>query len=146
MTSQNTIMANPQRVFLIDDDEDDRLFFNLALDGLDYKGEIWCYKDGQTALERFTNDNTPVPDVIFLDWNMPNLDGRQCLTEIRKIPLYNTLPIIIISTSTAIEDKEDALRLGATYFLSKPGSILELQKRLQHLFTLNWKPVSENHT
>jgi CheY-like chemotaxis protein len=131
-------MAYPKRVFLIDDDEDDRLFFNMALNGLEYGGEISCHQDGEAALEQFSNKNTPVPDIIFLDWNMPKLDGRQCLAAIREIPLYNSLPIIIISTSSAIQDIQDAHRLGATYFLSKPGSILELQKRLQHLFTLNW--------
>jgi CheY-like chemotaxis protein len=136
-------MAYPQRVFLIDDDEDDRLFFNMALNGLEYGGEISCHQDGKTALEQFTNNNTPVPDIIFLDWNMPKLDGRQCLAAIRGIPRYTALPIIIISTSSAIKDIQEAYQLGATYFLSKPGSILELQKRLQHLFTLNWNKSAQ---
>jgi CheY-like chemotaxis protein len=131
-------MAFPKRVFLIDDDEDDRLIFSLALDGLNYKGEILYYQDGNTALAKFSQDNTPLPDIIFLDWNMPKLDGRQCLIAIKNLPHYSSLPIIITSTSTAIEDKEDALRLGATYFISKTNSILELQRRLQHLFTMDW--------
>lgn len=137
-------MAFPNRVLLIDDDEDDRLIFNMALDGLQYKGERFCHQDGETALDEISRDNIPIPDFIFLDWNMPKLDGRQCLTAIRQLPQYTSLPIIIISTSTAIEDKNDAHRLGATFFLSKTNSILEFQRRLQHLFTMDWMQTAEN--
>lgn len=128
-------MTYPKRVFLIDDDDDDCLCFNLALDGLEYKGERSYHQDGKAALELLFNKSVPIPDMIFLDWNMPKFDGRQCLAAIRRHPLYISLPIIILTTSASMEDKEDAFRLGATYFLSKPSSILELQKKLQFLFT-----------
>lgn len=132
-------MAYPKRVLLIDDDEDDCDIFNSAINELESGIDFFYDCDSEKALKRLSSDQHPVPDILFLDWNMPKITGMQCLTAIRKLPVFDTVPVIIYTTSKAPKDREEAGRLGATYFISKPASFNELKELLQHIFSLTWK-------
>jgi DNA-binding response OmpR family regulator len=123
-----------KRVFLIDDDEDDRLFFGIGLNEFDPTIEILYDRDSETALRRLSEKKQPLPDIVFLDWNMPKLSGRQLLGAIRTNSRYNKVPVIIFTTSTSDQDKDEAKELGASLFLSKPSSLFELKKNLQEIF------------
>ena len=127
-------MQNSKRVFLIDDDEDDRLFFGIGLSEFDPSNEIVYDKDSEMALRRLSEKMQPLPDIVFLDWNMPKLSGRQILGAIRTNSRYNKVPVIIFTTSTSIQDKDEAKELGASLFISKPSSLFELKKNLQEIF------------
>jgi CheY-like chemotaxis protein len=70
---------------------------------------------------------------------MPKINGSQCLQTIRSIPLFAAVPVIIYTTSTAQRDREEAGRLGSSYFVSKPSTHRDLQKLLQHIFSLKWE-------
>jgi len=124
-----------KRVFLIDDDEDDRLFFGIGLNEFDPNIEILYDKDSENALQRLSEKKQPLPDVVFLDWNMPKLSGRQILGAIRANGRYNEVPVIIFTTSSSSQDKDEAKQLGASYFLSKPSSLYELKRNLQDIFS-----------
>jgi CheY-like chemotaxis protein len=127
-------MNQSKRVFLIDDDEDDHLFFGIGLSELDPTIEILYDKDSETALRRLSEKMQPLPDIVFLDWNMPKLSGRQLLGAIRSIGRYNEVPVIIFTTSSSDQDKDEAKELGASLFLSKPSSLFELKKNLRDIF------------
>ena len=88
-------MGSPKRLFLIDDDEDDLFIFHLALQELNVVTD--CFEDtkSETALRRLKEGSMPVPDLIFLDWNMPKIRGRDCLILIKQIPAYASVPVII---------------------------------------------------
>jgi CheY-like chemotaxis protein len=128
-------MHHSKRVFLIDDDEDDRLFFGMGLNEYDPSIEMLYDRDSETALRRLSGKMQPLPDIVFLDWNMPKLSGRQLLGAIRANRRYEDVPVIIFTTSSSSEDKEEAERLGASYFLSKPSSLYELKRHLEDIFT-----------
>lgn len=127
-------MSYPKRVLLIDDDEDDCFIFRSVLNELGSDIEFFYDCDSERALKRLMDIDLPVPDLLFLDWNMPKKNGRDCLIAIRKLPQYEALPIIILSTSTAPRDREEASQSGASFFLSKPSTISELQKLLENIF------------
>jgi DNA-binding response OmpR family regulator len=128
-------MQTSKRVFLIDDDEDDRLFFGIGLSEFDPSIEILYDKDSENALRRLSEKWQPLPDIVFLDWNMPKLSGRQILGAIRTNSRYNEVPVIIFTTSSSTVDKDEAKELGASYFLSKPSSLYELKRNLEDIFS-----------
>lgn len=128
-------MEIKKTLFIIDDDEDDQLFLNEAVNDLKIPVECLYASNGEQALQQFRNGDVPVPDYIFLDLNMPRINGKECLTEIRKIPAYEKVPIVIYSTSSHQKDIQEIMQLGATHFVTKPTRISELCEKLNELFS-----------
>jgi len=124
-------------VLIIDDDDDDRALFFDAVMEIDPTIGCLSAKNGQEALQFLKNESTTLPDYIFLDLNMPRLDGIQCLTEIKKIPKLIGIPVIIYSTTKRLEDIETTQRLGAAYFVTKPTIFNEICEAI--IFVLNHK-------
>ena len=126
-------MANPLKVFIIDDDEDDRELFCEVVS--DISDSIKCVPaiNGQEALHALQNSNL-LPDFIFLDLNLPRMSGTQCLAELKKMERVSSIPVIIYSTSKSEEDREKTKELGSIYFLTKPSSMVELRKELEFVF------------
>ena len=120
--------------FMIDDDIDDRDFFAMAVYGLDEAVELRTANDCTEAMHILKSDDIVVPDCIFLDLNMPGLNGKECLPEIKKIPRLAGVPVIIYTTSSSYQDRIETLELGAADFLTKGTSIPQLQHSLKTLF------------
>jgi CheY-like chemotaxis protein len=119
--------------FLVDDDEDDCEIFQLAMQQL---GGIQCVvcNSAKEALQKLRTDIFQ-PDFIFLDLNMPVMNGAECLVEIRKMKKFSTTPIWIYSTSSQPADKIALEKLGATGFITKPTKLSVLIKLLtQYLY------------
>lgn len=128
--------------FLIDDDADDREIFCIALEDTNKGFNCITSPNGKDALNKLMNDDTFNPDYIFLDLNMPVMNGKQCLQEIKKIPRLASVPVIIYTTSSYIKDMEEARELGATHFLTKPSRIDKLTKLLVELIENKDLPFS----
>lgn len=123
-------MSNrPITCLLIDDDADDQEIFSLALSDLDKNVNLITSDNCSDALEKLKN-KTVVPDCIFLDLNMPGLDGRECLGELKKIAHLNRVPVNIYTTSSSKYDKEKMIQLGASAFITKPSNISVLTKTI----------------
>lgn len=119
--------------FLIDDDPDDREIFALALEEADKEYKCVTASNGIDAIKKLHDDHSFVPDLIFLDLNMPIMNGKQCLNEIKKIPRLIEIPIVIYTTSSYAQDIEETKKLGASHFLIKPSSIRILTNCLAEL-------------
>lgn len=119
---------------MIDDDTDDQKIFALALEDLDFPVDCHYAQDGSKIIEQLKNESGLTPDFIFIDLNMPCMNGRQCLSEIRKIPRLMHTPVIIYSTSSQQKDIDETRALGATAYISKPTKISVLRKKLEELF------------
>lgn len=130
---------NNKRILLIDDDEDDCFFFGTALEEFDTPVQFTYIRDSEAAVKQLCNDKDCIPDILFLDWNMPRLNGRECLFKIRSTPILADIPVIIYTTSQSQADKQEAKELGASYFLSKPPSIRQLRTELKNLISKDWK-------
>jgi CheY-like chemotaxis protein len=118
----------------VDDDIDDQEIFSFALKGVDKPIRLISAENGYEALEILNADRNFVPDCIFLDLNMPKMNGKDCLSELRKLPWLNKVPIFIYSTSSQQRDKLESEKLGATEFVSKASSIETLTTLLNRLF------------
>jgi len=130
------LLNNKLNVILADDDSDDRELFEEAITELNSKIKLSLLEDG-IQLMNILNKENPLPDIIFLDMNMPRKSGKKCLEEIRSNPEYNDLFIIIYSTSSNPKDVEEVYKLGANLYLRKPNSYTELIEILKTIFSLN---------
>ncbi|MBW8201123.1 response regulator [Flagellimonas abyssi] len=113
-------------IFLADDDEDDRLFFSEALKEIPLSIETSTFADGVCLMENLYSDEK-LPDVIFLDLNMPMMNGFECLSDIRNDEKFKNIPVIIYSTSFLKTEIERLHRMGAAGYLRKPTSYNQLK-------------------
>lgn len=127
-------MSSAPVCLLVDDDLDDHEIFLLALESIDQPVNFVAANNGFEALDRLQPQAGFVPDYIFLDLNMPRMNGRQCLQEIKRQPHLQHIPVVIYSTSSAPADIENTLGMGATAFMQKPSSVADLAKALETFF------------
>jgi CheY-like chemotaxis protein len=133
------VIANPIRFLIVDDDEDDQEILSVAITKSIFFNNTCSYAaNGEEALSKLHSGL--LPDYIFLDLNMPRMNGMQCLGEIRKSAAFKDIPVVIYTTSTDEATKTIAMRQGATAFISKPTRIGDLVICLDSFFTEN-KPV-----
>ena len=124
-------MQTAQRILLVEDDKDDQQFFCEALS--DIHPTIFCQvaSNGLEALSLLSVH--PPFDMIFLDLNMPKIDGFECLKVMKSHILYRNIPVIILSTSDRQEDIARCKALGATNFFTKPTSYTCLFEKLKNI-------------
>ncbi len=121
-----TIEKTSRKIFLVDDDADDRRYFIDAVTEIDSTVECAVAKDGQEAMEMLNNPDFAIPDYIFLDLRMPRINGRQCLREIKAEPRLKDIPIILYTTSGEVEESEELQNMGAVRFITKPTNTEEI--------------------
>jgi len=124
--------------FIADDDPDDRELFIEALRTIDPDCACITATDGEEALHKLNNGLPQLPDFIFLDLNMPKVNGRECLALIKKNDKLNQIPVIIYSTSAEQKDIEQTTKSGAAYFLQKPNRFDDLSKALENIIARQW--------
>lgn len=119
-------------ILLADDDWDDTEMFCEALAEIDT--EIICLsaENGEEALKLLQKEDK-LPSVIFLDLNMPIMNGWECLKKIKAEERYAGIPIIMISTSSHKNDMETAENLGAICYFVKPTNFKDLKQILQFI-------------
>jgi len=116
---------------LVDDDVDDISLFEEVLQQVDPAVVFASAPNGHEALAVLRAGTTALPDVIFLDLNMPRMDGRQCLAALKQDDSLKHIPVIMYTTSSQPKDIEQALQNGAVCYITKPTSLKELQDILE---------------
>jgi CheY-like chemotaxis protein len=125
-------MAN---VLIVDDDEDDRDLFCIAVHELEPKINIILARNGEEALQGLRLEKFPKPDLIFLDLNMPRLNGIQFLRELKKDSQMKVIPVVIYTSSKQQQDMDETKELGAEHFFAKPNSFKELSQIISDVFS-----------
>jgi len=125
-------------LLLADDDEDDCTFFKDALDELVISVNLITVNDG-VQLMNFLLENlaTNLPDILFLDLNMPRKSGIECLLEIKKNDKLKQLPVIIFSTSADMNIVDLMYKKGATYYIQKRGEFSQLKKVISNALSIS---------
>lgn len=126
-------------IILADDDEDDRLFFTDAFSELKMSTKVQTYNDGVALMEYLNKDEAILPNVLFLDLNMPRKNGIECLQEIKSNDKFRDIAIAIYSTSSSEEHIEETFVLGANVYIKKPNDFNTLKKVLSDVITINWQ-------
>ncbi|OSZ81073.1 response regulator [Chitinophagaceae bacterium IBVUCB2] len=125
------------KILLADDDEDDCTFFKEAMDDLPFSVTIMTVSDG-VQLMKFLSDTSSInlPDILFLDLNMPRKSGFECLSDIKSIDKLKHLPVIIFSTSLDLDVVDLLYKRGAIYYIRKPGDFSKLRKVILDALTI----------
>ena len=126
-------------ILLADDDDDDRLFFKDAIGEVKVKTVVNMVNDGVELMDYLNNAETRLPNLIFLDLNMPRKDGMECLKEIRSNHKLKDLSIAIYSTSGLEKDIEETFVRGANIYIKKPNDFEELKSILDKVININWQ-------
>lgn len=115
---------SPVRILVVDDDPGDVLMIEEALEDSDVEKVIDVVNDGQEAMEFLRREGRHTaaqrPDVILLDLNMPRMDGRQVLGEVKQDEDLRTIPIVVLTTSNADTDIVGSYTLQANAYVTKP--------------------------
>ncbi len=120
---------------LADDDADDKTLFCEALSEIDPAIVCHTASDGKEALQILSEQQIMKPNIIFLDINMPVMDGWQCLVKLKEHNTHKDIPVIMYSTSSYQRDIEQALEGGAFCFFTKPSDYRELRNILRLIAT-----------
>ncbi|WP_298122123.1 response regulator [Flavobacterium sp.] len=126
-------------IILADDDEDDRMFFTDAFDELKINTKVQTYNDGVELMNYLKKENAILPNVLFLDLNMPKKNGIECLHEIKADKRFDDIAIAIYSTSSSEEHIEETFINGANIYIKKPNDFNTLKKVLSDVVTINWQ-------
>jgi len=118
----------PIVILMAEDDPDDRLLAEEALEESRLANELHFVNDGVELLDylmkrgEYSKGHAPRPGLILLDLNMPRLDGREALEEVKADPDLRSIPIVVLTTSKAEEDILRSYQLGVSGFITKPVS------------------------
>ncbi|QOG02114.1 response regulator [Flavobacterium sp. MDT1-60] len=144
MTLQNTRIQ--KNIYLADDDDDDRVMFAEALFEIDSTVILTQAQDGQELMDILCKQPNPLPDIIFMDINMPKQDGLKCLEEIRNQPgNLKKLFVIILSTSSDPLVIDKAFKLGATFYAVKPSTFDELKSFIKAVLQIDWFSLEKSN-
>lgn len=125
-------MLNSKRVcYVVDDDADDQEIFLMAIDVIKDPGfQVKMFSRAKEFLSEI-QQNKDVPDFVFMDINMPEMDGFECLTYLQTLKLSKKMKLIVVSTSNSMMDIQRAKSLGAASYIVKPLSIVEYTQLLK---------------
>jgi len=120
-------------ILLIDDDKDDRSFFLDAADSVSESIEILALENCFTLIKDLENNNIQQPELIIIDINMPEKDGWTCLKELKSHAVYQNIPVIMYSTTSPEHGAEQAKKIGALAFFTKPYDFKELKETVNEI-------------
>ena len=136
----------PLHLLMADDDPEDREIFSEAIRDVSPTVILEFAQNCEAVLDKLANSH-PLPDIIFLDLNMPIMGGHACLKTIRCDSRYVNTSVIIFTTSTSPDDILNTFKAGASHYLPKPVNMEELKKSLQYLLIQSFngqKPTFED--
>lgn len=115
-----------QTILIVEDSDDDYEATERAFREVKLENPILRCEDGQDALDllyhqgKYQNDDIPRPGIIFLDLNMPGVDGRKVLTKIKSDQSLKDIPVVILTTSDNEKDVKECYQTGANTYIQKP--------------------------
>lgn len=124
-------MSKPRIVFIVDDDFEDREILKEIITSLDHELIIWESINGEDALLKLRIEESCLPDVIFLDLNMPKKNGLEFLRTIKAMDKTSHIPVHIYSTSSRESDIRETTKAGVAGFIIKTSDLKQLELRLQ---------------
>ncbi|HET8735450.1 MAG TPA: response regulator [Pricia sp.] len=125
----------PITLYLADDDMDDRELFIDALKEIPLTTETTQFENGIDLMADLFSDSS-LPHAVYLDLHMPMMDGFECLEDIRSVPEFSEIQIVIYSTSHNQSEVEELRAAGANQYLRKPTSFNQLKTLLYHSLQL----------
>ena len=116
--------SGPVEILMVEDSQEDQTLARLALKEGKVSNNLHIVEDGVEALAFLRRQgpyaDAPRPDLILLDLNLPKKDGRETLAEIKQAPDLCSIPVVVLTTSSAEQDVLDSYQLQANCYITKP--------------------------
>jgi CheY-like chemotaxis protein len=157
-TLKTTMPKSAQRrtILMADDDGEDCVLVGDALHETGCSCRIQFVHNGEELFDYLRREgeyaegcNAPRPDLILLDLKMPRKDGRETLRDLKADPQWSTIPVIVLTTSTAHDDVDFCYHAGVNSYITKPASFRRWVEILQAIttywFDVTMLPPRENH-
>jgi CheY-like chemotaxis protein len=129
-----------KNILLVEDDEDDAIFFIDVVKEINNSLNVHQAKNGREALEKL-HEMVILPDLIFMDINMPVMDGFECLKQLKSQIHLKQIPVVILTSFNKNSEPKFSKAFGASFFLSKPTTLLLLKKKIRNMLNLNFLHV-----
>jgi two-component system, chemotaxis family, response regulator Rcp1 len=137
MEGTDSMKRSPLRVLLVEDSVDDVNLFTLAARKCAAALELETVQDGEEAVQYLKRTNTyagvKLPDLILLDLNMPRMNGREVLREIKADNALKRIPVIVMTTSESPTDISESYAAGAACYITKPHKFEDLKNVISKL-------------
>lgn len=133
--SSSTVGAEIKSVLLAENDREQCFFFKKSLLQVRSKIQYTEVHDGEQLTKLLKNF---MPDILFIDLNMPCKNGMDCIRDLRSNNSYDKLPIVVYSISTQPETIQQAYKTGANLYLVKPSEYFNLVHSLDAILSLDW--------
>lgn len=132
--SNDEAISQKINILLADDDTADCLLFKEALDELPLNTNLTTVYNGEQLLEEL--EKNKLPDVLFLDLNMPRKNGFVALGQIKRSTQLQNIPVVVFSTASDMESIKKVYRDAAHYYISKPADFIQLKKLIYEALVL----------
>ena len=124
-------------VLLVEDDPGDILMAQEAIAEQHVRSDLHIARDGVEAMDYLRGSgldgSAPTPDLVLLDLNLPRMDGREVLAEIRADERLTYLPVVVLTTSSADDDVLTSFRLHANAYVTKPSDFTQFARTVRDI-------------
>lgn len=138
-------LPQPLKIVLIEDNQDHARILKWAFEQTDRQTQLTFFQDAESALSHLQEgaaESSVSPDLIFLDFNLPKMDGREVLRQLKSGAHSKDVPVIILSSSDREEDVKKAYELGASTYISKSVILNELSNSLTSILDY-WSRIAK---
>lgn len=136
-------MLNSIRILQVEDDQDDIELMEQAFHDNGIRIQLVSVKQGDQVLP-YLESSIDLPDVILLDLNLPKMHGREILKLIKSRADWKEIPVIILTTSSSMEDLDYCLRLGADKYITKPATVDGFKNTVTSIVTIASQHILNN--
>jgi len=136
-------MKNNKPILLVEDDKVDAMTVKRALKEVKIKNQLNVVENGEDALDYLRNSENEIPCIILLDLNMPKMNGLEFLKIAKNEEIIRTIPVIVLTTSKADQDRLESFKLSVAGYMIKPVDYMqfvETVKTIQLYWTLSELP------
>lgn len=136
-------MTNPYNcdIALVDDDSDDQFFFKEAYSEVQAPCHLKTFNNGKEFIEYLLKKEGMFPKVVFLDLNMPIMNGLSCLQFLRNEQRLKEIPVVMFSTSESQEDIKNTFESGANFYLKKPDNFMSLKNQIKKVIDFDFSKL-----
>jgi two-component system, chemotaxis family, response regulator Rcp1 len=115
--------VKPASIVVVEDNPADVLLIRKALEEKGIECDLTCFENGEAALRNLSRQGRRAPDLILLDLHLPQADGIEVLGKIRGMPRLSEVPVVILTSSESLSDKQRTARIGAARYIRKPSRL-----------------------
>ncbi|MDT8406516.1 MAG: response regulator [Methylococcales bacterium] len=126
-------MTDVPPILLVEDDQVDIMIVKRGFRKLNVINELMVVNDGEQALAYLEHALSRLPSLILLDINMPKMNGRECLKQLKKHPVFKTIPVVMLSSSQERHDVDQCLEMGIVGYILKSVEFADFLTSIQVL-------------